>query len=97
MKVKRTHTFQKGSAQRHREIIEAQDRYPGAPLGSCGHLLIARPLWMVGKYDICYSCYLKREHTRRIQRRAWRRDNYRSVSPLTVYTNAVRLSPHKRR
>lgn len=27
-------------------------------LGSCGHELKNRPLWMVGKYDICYDCYL---------------------------------------
>lgn len=24
---------------------------------SCGNPIGTRPLWMVGKYDICYSCY----------------------------------------
>ena len=29
----------------------------GYPIGTCGHELKNRPLWMVGKYNICFACY----------------------------------------
>lgn len=29
---------------------------------SCGNVIGSRPLWMVGKYDICYSCYEEKKH-----------------------------------
>ena len=29
----------------------------GYPIGTCGHVLKNRPLWMVEKYNICFVCY----------------------------------------
>ena len=42
------------------DVKEKQDEYVGegnCPL--CHQPMKARPLFMVGKYDMCYPCYLK--------------------------------------
>ena len=60
MKIKRTSSFVKGSALQHANLATAIDQSE-VQVGSCGHPLTGRPLFMVGNYDICFECYEKRQ------------------------------------
>lgn len=60
MKIKRTSSFVKGSALQQANLAAAIDQSE-VQVGSCGHPLTGRPLWMVGKYDICFDCYEERQ------------------------------------
>ena len=86
MSSKRTSAFRKGTALQQRDLADAILQSGDAKIGSCGHSLAGRPLWMVGKYDICFSCYEARQ--REIE----------SSLPLeaTVNVKQFRLLCHKR-
>jgi len=60
MRIKRSSSFVKGSAFQHANLATAIGQSE-VQVGSCGHPLTGRPLWMVGKYDICFECYEKRQ------------------------------------
>lgn len=60
MKIKRSSAFQKGSALQQASLAAAISQSE-VQVGSCGHSLTGRPLWMVGKYDICFDCYEERQ------------------------------------
>ena len=60
MKIKRTSSFVKGSALQQANLATAIDQSE-VQVGSCGHSLTGRPLFMVGKYDVCFDCYEKRQ------------------------------------
>ena len=36
-----------------------------AELGTCGHELGSRPMWMIGKSQLCYACYYNEEQEQR--------------------------------
>ena len=41
------------------DLAEKQQEFSetGNPIGSCGHELVSRPLFMVGTSDLCFACY----------------------------------------